>query len=356
MERDFKIMTKIHIGERGMFRGRKKGVISRVFLSLFLVSSCALTGCSQTPVMLGYDRSRMELGEFSDFKEDADVSLMGDDVCVITKNKAKDSDPDITADSAMLICLNGQQESQNTEKQEKVFASNVFKKIYPASVTKIVTAYVALKYGNMDDEVTISHNAANIDEPQAKKCGFNEGDKLTLRVLLNSFLVYSGNDAGIAIAEHISGSVDEFSGLMNKEMKLLGGTGSNFVNPHGLHDDSHYTTCYDIYLVFKELIKNDDFLGIVGQGSYTANFEGADGVEKSLTFTSTNRYLTNGAAVPEGVTVFGGKTGTTNEAGSCLVLYFNKDRKDYLGFIFKAEDGDSCYYQMTHLINLGGEV
>lgn len=316
--------------------------------------SCVLAGCGQTPVMKGYDRGRMDLGEFSNLKEDTDISLLGDDVCIIPKNKANDSDSDITADSALLICLDGERDFDGNGGQEKVFATNIYEKIYPASVTKIVTAYVALKYGNLDDEVTISYNAANIDEPQAKKCGFNEGDKINFSVLLNSFLVYSGNDAGIAVAEHVSGSVEEFAKLMNKEMKLLGGTGSNFVNPHGLHDDNHYTTCYDIYLVFKELIKNDDFLGIVGQGSYTANFEGADGEEKSLTFTSTNRYLTNGVEVPEGASIFGGKTGTTNEAGSCLVLYFNKDGKDYLGFIFNAADGDSCYYQMTHLINLGG--
>lgn len=349
-------MKGIHI-KRTVMGQRVKKRINAGILSVIMVFSCVLAGCSQTPVMQSYDRSRMTLGEFSDFRESTEVSLLGDDVCIISSNQEKDSDAEITAGSAMLICLNGEQKSGSArqEAQEKIFASNVFEKLYPASVTKIVTAYVALKYGNLDDEVIVSHNAANIDEPQAKKCGFAEGDKLSLRVLLNSFLVYSGNDAGVAIAEHISGSVEDFAALMNKEMKLLGGTGSNFVNPHGLHDDEHYTTCYDIYLVFKELIKNEVFLGIVGQGSYTADFEGADGQDKSLTFTSTNRYLTNGAAVPEGVTIFGGKTGTTNEAGSCLVLYFNKNEKDYLGFIFNAADGDSCYYQMTHLINLGGE-
>ena len=84
-----------------------------------------------------------------------------------------------------------------------------------------------------------------------------------MKKLLYSFLICSGNDAGIAIAEHIAGSVDKFAAMMNKEVKALGCSGSNFVNPHGLHDDNHYTTPYDLYLVFHELLKYDVFMDII---------------------------------------------------------------------------------------------
>lgn len=109
----------------------------------------------------------------------------------------------------------------------------------------------------------------------AKLCGFAEGDKITLKKLLYSFLICSGNDAGIAIAEHISGSVEKFAELMNKEAKSLGCSGSNFVNPHGLHDDNHYTTPYDLYLVFHELLNYDVFMDIINQSSYKAEFKGS---------------------------------------------------------------------------------
>lgn len=316
--------------------------------ALMLFSAVFFSGCGTEPMMLTYDNRQMELKEFSENEQTEEASLLGDSACVISKSRANDEDSSLTAGASMLICLD--KEEKNSPAGEKVFASNVFDRLYPASVTKIVTAYVALKYGNLSDEVTIGKSVLNIEDPQAKKCGFNEGDVISLSTLLNSFLVYSGNDAGIAIAEHISGSVDDFADLMNKEVRLLGGTGSHFVNPHGLHDDDHYTTCYDIYLVFKELVKEDAFLEMAGQGSYTANYKDAEGNSKSAVFTSTNRYLTGAVSIPEGAEVFGGKTGTTDEAGSCLILYFNKDGKNYLGFIFHAQDGDDCYRQMTHLI------
>ena len=225
--------------------------------------------------------------------------------------------------------------------------------MYPASTTKIVTALVALKYGNLDDVVTIGYNATHITEYGAKLCGFAEGDKITLKKLLYSFLICSGNDAGIAIAEHISGSVEKFAELMNKEAKSLGCSGSNFVNPHGLHDDNHYTTPYDLYLVFHELLNYDVFMDIINQSSYKAEFKGADGSKKTLWFSSTDKYLLGSAKAPDGVTVIGGKTGTTSMAGSNLILYTKNDNgKDYISVVMHASDSFSLYSQMSHLLEM----
>ena len=216
-----------------------------------------------------------------------------------------------------------------------------------------MTALVALKYGNLNDEVTISYNATHINEYGAKLCGFAEGDKITLKKLLYSFLICSGNDAGIAIAEHIAGSVDKFAAMMNKEVKALGCSGSNFVNPHGLHDDNHYTTPYDLYLVFHELLKYDVFMDIINHSSYKAEFNGADGNKKTLWFTSTDKYLLGSAKAPEGVTVIGGKTGTTSMAGSNLILYSkNSNGNSYISVVMHASDSFSLYSQMSHLLEL----
>ena len=171
--------------------------------------------------------------------------------------------------------------------------------------------------------------------------------------MLYSFLICSGNDAGIAIAEHIAGSVEKFSVMMNNEAKSLGCSGSNFVNPHGLHDDNHYTTPYDLYLVFHVLFKYDVFMDIIHQSSYQAEFTGADGNKKTLWFSSTDKYLLGSVKAPEGVTVIGGKTGTTSMAGSNLILYSeNTNGISYISVVMHASDSFSLYSQMNHLLEM----
>ena len=268
-------------------------------------------------------------------------------VCVLPADKQDKADKNLPAGSVLLV---------NATKGKVVYANNIYKKLYPASVTKIVTALVALEYGNLDDMVTISYNASHITEYGAKLCGFNEGDKIKLEKLLYALMVYSGNDAGIAIAEHISGSVDKFAGLMNKEMQELGAAGSHFTNPHGLHDDNHYTTAYDLYLVFNKLVSDyPEFKDIISKGSIKVKFKDASGKKKELSFTSTVKYKLNTENPPEGVTVTGGKTGTTQMAGSNLVLYSTgPDGDSYISAVMNASDAYSLYDQMNYLLSMEG--
>ena len=126
-----------------------------------------------------------------------------------------------------------------------LYADQIFEPLYPASTTKIMTAYVALKYGNLDDMVTVSERATDFAEDE-QVCGLQAGDQLSLRDLLNGLLLYSGNDCAVAIAEHVSGSVEAFVDKVNEEARNLGATGTHFVNPHGLQNEDHYTTAYDL--------------------------------------------------------------------------------------------------------------
>lgn len=267
---------------------------------------------------------------------------LSQDICVIPKSQKSEPDSVMTAGSALIV---------NDTEQEMLYSKKIYKKMYPASITKIVTALVALKYGNLEDTVTISYNASHITEYGAKLCGFAEGDQISLKRLLYSFLVYSGNDAGIAIAEHVAGSVDAFANLMNLEMQNLGAANSHFMNPHGLHDKNHYTTAYDLYLVFHELLQYETFMDIINQSSYTAKFKDKEGKNKKLSFISTNHYLLGTTVPPEGITVIGGKTGTTSDAGSCLILY-SKDEQDngYISVVLHAEGSGSLYLQMNNLL------
>lgn len=309
-----------------------------------IMSTCLLLcGCSSGDIMLTYrsDTNSMTLAELDNGSES---QLFAADLGVIPEGKDIGDDKDLTAGSLLLV---------DTDTSEVVYADNIYQKMYPASITKIVTALVALKNSSLDDIVTISHNAANIKEPGAKLCGFKEGCTIDMRQLLTAFLVYSGNDAGVAIAEHVAGSVERFADMMNEEAKSIGAVHSHFVNPHGLHDDNHYTTAYDIYLFFNELTKKyGTFVDIISQGVVKIQYKGPDGSPASRTYTSTDRYLVGTQTPPEGVTVIGGKTGTTNLAGSCLVLYSEGDNKhNYISVVLKAATGDDLFTQMNELLS-----
>lgn len=208
----------------------------------------------------------------------------------------------------------------DVENGRPLYARNMFDKLYPASTTKLLTAYVALKYGNLEDTVVVGRNAT-VFEPEAVLCGLMEGDRISLADLLGGLLLYSGNDNAVAIAEHISGSVEAFAELMNQEAWQLGATHTHFVNPHGLHDENHYTTAYDLYLIFNACLKDSRFVDFISAPNYTGTITDASGYVRHLTWTPTNHYTAGMHPSPDGIRVIGGKTGTTNEAGSCLIIY-----------------------------------
>jgi len=230
-------------------------------------------------------------------------------------------------------------------------AKSIFTKVYPASTTKILTAYLALKYGNLDDTVTVSENAVNL-ESGSQMCGLKAGDKLSLHDLLYGLLLYSGNDAAVAVAEYISGSADAFVALMNKEAASMMAASSHFANPDGLHDDNHYTTVYDLYLIFNECIKNETFTTIIDTPSYTGTITHADGTQERITWKATNYYFQGYADPPANITVLGGKTGTTDEAGSCLILYTkDSNQKPYISIIMDASNKTNLYEMMNELLS-----
>lgn len=356
----------MHINKKNIEKG-KRGVV------LLLLAGILLTGCGskQNSIMeyrpplpvVGTSLERKPVVEDTETADPSEkdseaaesatelippqyfsLDYLSQDVCVIPKKEqsAKNSDSVMTAGASLIV---------NDSTDEMLFSRNIYKKMYPASITKTVTALVALKNANLEDTVTVSHKAANITEYGATLCGFQEGDRIKLKRLLYSFLVYSGNDAGIAIAEHVAGSEEAFAEMMNQEMKELGASGSHFMNSHGLHDEQHYTTAYDLYLVFHELLQYDLFLDIIGRSSYKLKYKTADGKSAEKTFQTTDRYVNGRAAAPKGIQVIGGKTGTTNAAGSCLILY-SKDKagQDFISVVLHAEGAESLYLQMNKLL------
>lgn len=236
--------------------------------------------------------------------------------------------------------------------QQKVFYSEqIHDHLFPASTTKILTLYLALKYGTLSDIVTVSDNAVAVPS-DSSVAGLRSGEQLTLEDLLYGLMLPSGNDSAVAIAEHISGSVDAFVELMNKEANALGAANSHFVNPHGYHDENHYTTAYDLYLIFNQGILNQRFIDIISSATYTTDIKEPDGSTRSVTWKQSNLFVNGTRTAPENVTVIGGKTGTTDEAGACLVLYEQDSQsRPYISIVMGAESKNALYNTMDSLLS-----
>lgn len=232
-----------------------------------------------------------------------------------------------------------------------LYARNIYGRLYPASTTKILTAYIALKYcDNLDDTAVVSENAAD-QAADSSKCELKAGDVIKIRDLLYGMLLRSGNDAAIVIAEHISGSVEAFAELMNQEARLLGATQSHFVNPNGLPDPDHYTSVYDLYLFLRAAVQSETFVNIIGAESYEASYLDAAGTAVEKTWENTNQYMTGQTEPPDGVTVLGGKTGTTGDAGYCLALYaLNPAGEPVISIVLKAEVRADLYQLMNEML------
>lgn len=308
-----------------------------IVLGLFLFSGCALPGRKlENP----YSFSERVADITAPASKDQWAQAMAKPLCVVMDENVY-SDDSITSEAAAAF---------DVSDREVLFSKNAFRRMNPASTTKIMTALLALKYGNLSDMVTVTEDSI-ITEAGATLCGIKPGDTVTLEQLLYGLMLPSGNDAGNAIAVHISGSVEAFAQLMNKEARSLGASNTHFVNPHGLTDEQHYTTAYDLYLIFNECIKYDKFVEIISSKSYSADYMTASGEPGTFTWNNGNRYLTGETEAPDGVTVVGGKTGTTNAAGYCLILYsHDKSGKDYISVVLKSDSRNGLYTNMTNLL------
>lgn len=235
-----------------------------------------------------------------------------------------------------------------------LYSKNLFSKVYPASTTKLVTALLAVKYCSPDDLIYISEDNCGITTPGAQLCGFRKGDVVTVRDMLYCLLLYSGNDAGVALAEAIAGTEEDCVRKMNDLAVDLGCIGTYFMNTHGLHNTKHYTTPYDMYLIFNECLKEPELKEIFScEGMNVTIKNELDGTVRELYMEPTNLYFSGSIYPPEGITIKGGKTGDTSSAGKCLVLYsVTEDGHGYITEIFKAPDKNLLYNETNELLKL----
>lgn len=308
--------------------------------------SLVLSSCSSSNVSYDIYESSRGYGILSG-NNDNNNNLFAKDLCITDgSNIAMDAVDSQVIGSAILA---------NRDTKEIKYSQNVFDKMYPASTTKILTAIVCIKYANLDDVVTVSSNACN-QTKDSSVCGLNPGDKISYRNLLYGLLLRSGNDAAIAIAEGMNGSVEEFAKVMNIEARLCGATHSNFVNANGLHNENHYTTVYDMYLIFEKALDYPILHDMVTTANVNVAYTDANGNPIQQNWSNTNLYLNHQVRMPSGITVLGGKTGTTNPAGYCLVLLSrNSNNQELISIVFNADSRNNLYYVMNQILDKFGD-
>ncbi len=321
----------------------KKRKISFILSMLLLIST--LCGCGSAEYTYAYDYD-IDISSFQVFQKEnkAVANTFAANLCIaepgITDNPALDMS---NLSAAVLFDVGG---------NEVIYSKNAYDRLYPASITKVMTAYLALKYGSLDQVLTAS-SVIEMEDPDATKIKkLRVGDTMTLYQALHIILIYSANDVANMVAEGISGSVEEFVALMNEEAAALGATNTHFVNANGLPDPDHYSTAYDLYLIFNEAIKYDVFREIINMSSYSTTYYDKDGKAKELELNTTNRYFRGDYETPSSVTVLGGKTGTTDAAGHCLILLSRDVSSNlYISIILCADARDNLYGKMTDLLN-----
>lgn len=222
--------------------------------------------------------------------------------------------PDVSAQTAIMI-------EGNTG--EVLYEKNAEQKAYPASITKIMTALLAIENGDLDRKVTVSKNAAGVE---GSSIYLETGEKIPLRDLVYGLMLRSGNDAAIAISEEIGGSTENFVIMMNKRARELGAFNTNFANPNGLHNSNHYTTAKDMALISKEAMKNPEFKRVAETKAWIAD----RGEGKYNYFYNKNKvvYQYDGGT--------GIKIGFTRAAGRTLVASSERNGMELICVVMNA--------------------
>ncbi|QEK12047.1 D-alanyl-D-alanine carboxypeptidase [Crassaminicella thermophila] len=259
--------------------------------------------------------------------------------------------PTITAPSGILI---------DADTGDVLFEKNAHMQMYPASTTKIMTAILTLENANLQDKVIIDKDTPFTD---GSRIYVIEGEEFTVEQLLYALLIDSANDAAVALAKHISGSIEEFAKLMNKRAKEIGAKNTHFVNPNGLPNDKHVTTAYDLAIIARHAMTIPKFREIVKTVRYQIPPTNKQTETRYLKNSNRflwgvgprNKILYNGKSVDIKYNIIDGiKTGYTVLAQQCLVTSAKKDGHRLISVILKAK-GKNIYLDSRTLIDYGFE-
>ncbi|MBO8129371.1 MAG: D-alanyl-D-alanine carboxypeptidase [Peptococcaceae bacterium] len=251
---------------------------------------------------------------------------------VISPAIAQDNKPNVSADAAVLL---------DSATGQVLFAKNENKRMYPASLTKIMTVLIALESGcDQDEVITVSRKAASWNAGSI--LGLQVNDKLTFENLLKSAMLVSANDSTIAIAEHTAGEYDTFVNWMNLKAQLLGARKTRFVNTHGWSHPNHYTTALDLARITRYALTNKEFVRLCSTREAVITWQDSDRKCKAW---NTNRLLHSDYQGVDGV-----KTGTTAMAGDCLIASATRQGRQLIAVVLHS---DNRYQDARKLLDYG---
>lgn len=245
------------------------------------------------------------------------------------------NDNDLNASAAILI---------EASTGMVVYEKNADVRMYPASTTKILTTYLAILMGDLDQTVTTSASALQLEE-NASVIPLSEGEQLPLENLLYATMVKSGNDGANLIAETISGSITAFAETMNQYAASIGCTNTHFANPSGLHDENHYTTVRDMALIAREAIQDETFAKIASTITYAlprTNMHGSRRLDSKMSELFSLYPEANGI-----------KTGYTSKAGYCFVGSATRNGVTFISVVFKCSSYGECWSDTKRLMEYG---
>lgn len=237
---------------------------------------------------------------------------------------------------------------------EVLYEKNAGQKMYPASTTKLWTAYLVMK--NIDDLDKVITVESDLSWVEPTSMYLKVGESFTVRELLEVMMLKSANDVAVLLAVEVSGSVEEFANLMNEEAKRLGCTNTNFVNPNGLPDENHYSTAYDMALIARECVKNEELLAITSKEKISLPANEFYPYERN--YTNSNKFITGEGLMPYNGDfidykydiVDGLKTGYTSVAGRCLLATAKVDDTRIITGVFNSK-GNDVYTDSRMLID-----
>lgn len=246
--------------------------------------------------------------------------------------------PTVKSDSVVVI---------NKQTGEILFEKNCDQKMYPASTTKLMTGLLGAEKGVMTQYVKMSYNSIWGFDRDSSHIALDVNEEVRFEQLMYGLMLASGNECAMGIAETIAGSTDAFVKMMNDRARELGATGTHFANPHGLHDDAHYTTARDMALIARAAISNAKLLEIMSTTQYTIPPTNKQANER--VFNNTHKMLEGREYYYNGVVC--GKTGWTPEAGNCLVTYAKRNGIELIVAVFGGKSAAGCCTDTANLLD-----
>ncbi len=245
--------------------------------------------------------------------------------------------PSVASDAAIVM---------EAETGSILYGKNIHNTYYPASITKILTSLIALENSSMNETVTFSHDSVFKVDLDSSRIGIDVGEILTMEQALYGIMLESANEVSYAVAEHVGGDISSFIDLMNDKAKSLGANNSNFMNPHGLPDTNHYTTPYDMALISRAAIQNNEFRNITKSRTYIippTNIQ-----EETRYLANHHKFIKKDLHYDGSI---GGKTGWTRASMYTLVTFAQRDGMTLISVIMSCPSSQDQYKDTSNLLD-----